>query len=138
MATDFLDEKRDEMAARVKELQPLVEEYQRLQAAVAALDAVSSASAAPQRPPAATRARATPPGKRTGAPIGGGRGRPKGSGKRADQALALVNARPGITVPQIAEELSIAPNYLYRVLPRLAAAGLVIRDGRGWHPAPTS
>jgi hypothetical protein len=38
MATvDFLDEKRSEIGARLKELKPLVEEYQRLEAPAAAL-----------------------------------------------------------------------------------------------------
>ena len=31
--------------------------------------------------------------------------------------------------------MKIEPNYLYRVLPRLASDGQVKRDGQGWHPA---
>ena len=31
--------------------------------------------------------------------------------------------------------MKIEPNYLYRVLPRLASDGQVNRDGQGWHPA---
>ena len=34
--------------------------------------------------------------------------------------------------------MKIEPNYLYRVLPRLASDGQVMRDGQGWHPAPSS
>jgi DNA-binding transcriptional ArsR family regulator len=34
--------------------------------------------------------------------------------------------------------MKIQPNYLYRVLPRLASAGDVRRDGQGWHPATSS
>ena len=34
--------------------------------------------------------------------------------------------------------MKIEPNYLYRVLPRLASDGQVKRDGQGWHPAPSS
>jgi len=30
--------------------------------------------------------------------------------------------------------MKIEPNYLYRVLPRLASDGQVKRDGQGWHP----
>jgi hypothetical protein len=41
---------------------------------------------------------------------------------------------PGITVPEIAEKMGIKQNYLYRVLPGLAADGLVVKDGRGWKP----
>jgi DNA-binding MarR family transcriptional regulator len=57
---------------------------------------------------------------------------------RADQTLELVRARPGVTIPEIAQAMKIQPNYLYRVLPRLAAAGEVKRDGQGWHPVSPS
>ena len=56
-------------------------------------------------------------------------------GSRANQALELVRQQPGITIPQLAEAMKIQPNYLYRVLPRLANDGQVKRDGQGWHPA---
>ena len=133
---DFLDEKRNEIGARLKELKPLVDEYQRLQAAAAALDGVpvtSSASSPPARSRRApARARATP--KRAKGTGGGRRGRPKGTGTRGAEALALVRGNPGITIPEIAEKMGIKQNYLYRVLPGLAEDGLVKKDGRGWHP----
>ncbi len=43
--------------------------------------------------------------------------------------------QPGITIPDIATAMGIEPNYLYRVLPKLASDGQVKRDGQGWHPA---
>jgi DNA-binding IscR family transcriptional regulator len=46
-----------------------------------------------------------------------------------------VQARPGITIPEIADELKILPNYLYRVMPKLVADGSITREGQGWHPA---
>ena len=128
--TDFLDEKRREIAERLAELRPLVDEYARLQAAADALAGVSApapaihaatAQRSPTRSPARKRAR-------------GKRGRPKGSGTRGVEALALVKANPGITIPQIAEQMGIKQNYLYRVLPRLAQEGRVVKDGRGWKP----
>jgi hypothetical protein len=86
--------------------------------------------------------------------VGRGPGRPRGSrngstrtrtrrtgrrrgrrGTRAAQALELVQSRPGITIPELAQEMRIAPNYLYRVLPPLADQGQIKRDGKGWHPA---
>jgi hypothetical protein len=128
MATDFLDEKHSEIKARLKELKPLVAEYQRLEAAAAALDGVST-------PPngAATRTPARASSRRRSASASAGRpGRPKGSGTRGAEALALVKASPGITIPEIADKMGIKQNYLYRVLPGLADEGLVIKDGRGW------
>jgi CRP-like cAMP-binding protein len=135
MATaDFLDQKRHEIAARLKELKPLVDEYQRLEAAAAALDgmpALANATSAKQRTSARSK---SAPARKRGATQGGRRGRPKGSGTRGAEALALVKAQPGITIPEIAEKMGIKQNYLYRVLPGLAADGLVVKDGRGWKP----
>jgi hypothetical protein len=129
---DFLDEKKREIDARLKELRPLVEEFHRLEAASAALDGVGGAtgSAAPAR--RGRRRNATP----SAAPAAGPRrrGRPRGSGTRSKQALELVRTRPGISIPEIAEAMGIQQNYLYRVLPALQKDGLVRKDGRGWHP----
>jgi DNA-binding IclR family transcriptional regulator len=129
---DFLDEKKREIDARLKELRPLVEEFHRLEAAAAALDGVSGgggrATAAPARRGRRKAAAATPAsGPRR-------RGRPRGSGTRSKQALELVRTRPGITIPEIAEAMGIQQNYLYRVLPALQKDGLVRKEGRGWHP----
>jgi hypothetical protein len=66
-----------------------------------------------------------------------GPGRPRGrrAGTRATQALELVRGRPGITIPDLAKEMKIEPNYLYRVMPKLVSDGQVKRDGQGWYPA---
>jgi hypothetical protein len=126
---DFLDEKRKEIQARLKELKPLVEEYTRLEAAERALSGVGS-NGTPRSSSAAAPARR----RRSGGSSGGGRrGRPRGSGTRAVQALELVKARPGITIPELATEMGIKQNYLYRVMPTLAEEGKVTKSGRGWH-----
>ena len=62
----------------------------------------------------------------------------RGGHTRANQTLELVREKPGITIPEIAKAMKIEPNYLYRVLPRLASNGQVKRDGQGWHPASSS
>ena len=62
----------------------------------------------------------------------------RGGNTRAKQALELVHEKPGITIPELAKAMKIEPNYLYRVLPRLASDGQVKRDGQGWHPAEAS
>ena len=90
------------------------------------------------------------------ADLGGGRrgpGRPRGSrnrpaaasgsrrrrrrrgGTRRDQAVKMVGANPGISAGQIAKEMKIAPNYMYRVMSELEKEGLVRKEGRGYHPA---
>src|SRR3954471_14146021 len=124
---DFLDEKRREMQQRLNELRPLVDEYHRLEAAVAALEGVgdTAAGGSRRRPRSASSA--------SGGSGNGRRGRPRGSGTRGRQALELVRATPGITIPEIAEQMGIQQNYLYRVLPSLQKEGLIRKEGRGWH-----
>jgi CRP-like cAMP-binding protein len=121
---DFLDEKRKEIQARLKELRPLVDEFHRLEAAEQALSGVGG-TAAPTAAP--TRRR------RSSSSSNGRRGRPRGSGTRAAQALQLVGERPGISIPELAEAMGIKQNYLYRVMPGLAEEGKVTKSGRGWH-----
>jgi hypothetical protein len=120
---DFLDEKRREIEARLKELRPLVDEHDRLQKAAAALAGVGNGGARQAR------------GSRAGATRRRGRGRPRGTGKRAQQALELVRARPGITIRELADAMGIHANYLYRVMPTLESEGKVVKRDRGWHPA---
>jgi sugar-specific transcriptional regulator TrmB len=125
---DFLDEKRKEIQARLKELKPLVEEYTRLEAAERALSGVTTNGSSRSSSTAAPARR-----RRSGGSGTGKRGRPRGSGTRAVQALELVKARPGITIPELAEAMGIKQNYLYRVMPTLADEGKVTKSGRGWH-----
>ncbi len=53
---------------------------------------------------------------------------------RGTQALELVKARPGITIPELAAEMGIKQNYLYRVMPSLEASKQVSKQGKGWFP----
>lgn len=85
------------------------------------------------------------------ADLGGrrGPGRPRGSrsrasgtrkrrgGTRRDEALKLVAAEPGISAGKIAQQMGIAPNYMYRVMGELEKEGVVRKEGRGYHPAAT-
>ena len=137
--TDFLDEKKreikgrmdelsaliDELKSRIAgELEPLEAEHRQLEAALRAIDGVGDGSR-----------RSSPAARKSGGQAEGssGRGRPKGSGSRAKEALKLVKDRPGITIPEIAEAMDIKQNYLYRVMPDLQKDGLVRKEGRGWH-----
>jgi CRP-like cAMP-binding protein len=131
---DFLDEKRREMQDRIKELRPLVDELHRLEAAVAALDGVGQRSAAPARRRGSGGGGGGGASSSSGGGDNGRRGRPRGSGTRGKQALELVRANPGITIPEIADQMGIQQNYLYRVLPGLQKEGLIRKEGRGWHP----
>lgn len=119
---DFLDEKRKEIDARLRELRPLVDEYARLEKAAAALSGVGATERTTRR-------------RSRGGGGGGRRGRPRGSGNRAKQALELVRTRPGITISEMADAMEIQPNYLYRVMPTLQSEGQVTKRDGGFHPA---
>jgi hypothetical protein len=133
---DFVDSTVKDIDARLSELK---QEMERLEAARAALVGTRRG---PGRPPGSgsTASRSTPTRTRTrarrssnGRKTRRSRGR-RGGNTRANQALQLVSDRPGITIPEIATSMGIEPNYLYRVLPRLASEGQVRKDGQGWHP----
>ena len=132
--TDFLDDKKKEINNRLRELKPLVEEYNRLEAAAAALEGVGgdSGGGSPRR--GGRRASSSADGRRRSTGTGR-RGRPRGTGKRAQQAQKLVTDKPGITITELADSMGIQANYLYRVMPGLEKDGKVKKRGKGWHPA---
>jgi hypothetical protein len=92
--TDFLDEKHQEITDRLAELKPLIEEYQRLEAAVAALDGLGGSGATASATPKAVKA-GRKPGRKAAGKVPGrrGPGRPKGS-KTKTKAKAAVAAAP--------------------------------------------
>jgi hypothetical protein len=114
-----------------KRLEELASEVTKLQAARAAL---VGGRRGPGRPPGSTGTRR----RRATRSTAGRTRRRRGGNTRATQALELVRSRPGITIPQIAEQLKIEPNYLYRVMPKLVEDGSVKREGQGWHPTSAS
>jgi hypothetical protein len=155
--TDFLDETRREITRRLKELEPVVEEFHHLEAAATALagalgSAASEAGGAvvrrrgPGRPrraaASATKAAKAPKAakakaarKPVGRPAKRRAGRRKGGGTRAAEALSFVQGQPGITIPELAAKMGIKQNYLYRVLPGLEKEGKIRMEGRGWRTA---
>lgn len=118
-----VDELRDELMARRTELES---ELSSINEALRALGG---------RPARATVTRIDTPR------AGGRASRDGRRTTRARQALGLVRENPGMKIPEIAAEIGIDPNYLYRVMPKLAETGQVKRDGDGWFPlevdAPT-
>jgi hypothetical protein len=142
--TDFLTRQRKMITSRLEELRPLYEEYLTLEKAQRALDELgapvrrvvrnvrSTTSRGPGRP-RPRRGPGRPPTRR-------GPGRPatrrprarRAGGTRRDQTLAQIKANPGITIPDLAKKLGIAPNYLYRVTAGLEKDRRIRRRGRGF------
>jgi hypothetical protein len=86
IVTDFLDEKRREIDDRLAELKPLIDEYNRLEAAAAALAGVRGSAPA-------SRAAAAPAAP--AAPVRRGPGRPRGSKSRTTSAAKRRGRPPG-------------------------------------------
>src|ERR1019366_6970792 len=125
---DTLNRIRSDLEKRLRELEPLVQEHAHVRQALDALKGAASRVHRPHRNgakrPVAAKSTATATR----------RGRPQGSGARAQQALKLVHAHPGITIAEMAKRMKIAPNYLYRVIPQLQKDGKIRKHEKGYHP----
>jgi len=121
--THVLDEARDLVKKRLAELD---DERKRLERALAELGGKVTGrggSRGPGRP------------RGSGAKGGGAKKRRRRKGTRADQAVKLVEGSPGISASDIAKQMKIKPNYLYRVLGDLEKEGRVKKKGRQYYPA---
>jgi sugar-specific transcriptional regulator TrmB len=121
MSMDVIDKARALIGKRLKELD---EEKRRLQSALGELGGKRRGPGRPTGRKPATRSKGTSPKRRK-----------RRGGSRADQAVALITKKPGISAAEIAKELKIKPNYLYRVLGDLEKEGRVKKEGRKYHPA---
>jgi transposase-like protein len=137
--SNVLDEALDLVKKRLAELD---EERTRLERALAELG--GTVTRRPGRPagtgkrgPGRPRKTASAPTASTpsaAAPAAPRRRRRRG-GTRADQAVSLVEQNPGISASEIAKQMKIKPNYLYRVLGEMEKEGRVVKKGREYHPA---
>jgi hypothetical protein len=111
--SNTVDQARTLLERRLRELD---DERKQVEAALAGLG--QRARRGPGRP------------RRTGA-----RRRARRGSTRADQAVRLIKANPGIGVSELGRKMKLNhPNYLYRVLPDLEKEGRIKRQGRGYHP----
>jgi sugar-specific transcriptional regulator TrmB len=120
--TNVLDEARDLVQKRLADLD---EERKRLERALAELGG-KVRRRAPGRPRGSKTAKSTGTGTRR---------RRRRGGTRADQAVALIEKAPGISASDVAKQMKIKPNYLYRVLGDLEKEGRVKKQGRQYYPA---
>lgn len=116
MATTLVEEFTNKAEARIKELRPLVDEMNELEAQVAALRGASNGGSK----------------RKSSGSTGNRRGR---QGKRAEEVVAVIKENPGIQVSEISRKVGVKPNYLYRVTAKLAEQGAVVREGKGYKVA---
>lgn len=126
---NVLDEARQLVEQRLADLD---EERKRLERALAELGGKATRRG-PGRPPGRPRGSSSKKSSTAGgAPR---RRRKRRGGTRADQAVKLIEGQPGISASDVAKQMKIKPNYLYRVLGDLEKEGRVKKDGRQYYPA---
>jgi hypothetical protein len=122
--TNHLDVAREALERTVRELE---DQLKQAEQALAALGGKAT-----RRGPGRPRGSAK---KSTGSTGGAPRRRRKRrGGTRADQAVKLIEENPGIGASDVAKQMKIKPNYLYRVLADLEKEGRVKKNGRQYHP----
>jgi sugar-specific transcriptional regulator TrmB len=127
--TNVLDEARELVQKRLADLD---EERKRLERALAELGGKVTRRS-PGRPRGSSNAKTTTTATtETAAPR---RRRRRRGGTRADQAVGLIEKDPGISASDVAKQMKIKPNYLYRVLGDLEKEGRVKKQGRQYYPA---
>jgi sugar-specific transcriptional regulator TrmB len=114
----------DQAASLLKErITELESELANLQRALANLTDGRQGRRGPGRPRGSRKGSTTRPRRR------------RRGGTRADQAVKLIKANPGITASEIARKMKIQPNYMYRVLGDLQKEGRVKKSGRKYTAA---
>ena len=125
-SSNVVDEAAGLLRARLDELDS---ERAKLERALASLTDGREGKRGPGRPRGSSR---------TGAPSSGRRRRRRRGGTRAEQAEKLIADNPGIGASEIAKQLGIKPNYMYRVLTDLQKDGKVTKDGRAYTATSTA
>jgi sugar-specific transcriptional regulator TrmB len=113
----------DQAASLLKDrIDELEGELSKLQRALANLTDGRQGRRGPGRPRGSATRRSTTATRRRG----------RRGGTRAEQAVKLIKANPGITASEVAKQMKIKPNYLYRVLGDLQKEGRVKKSGRSY------
>jgi DNA invertase Pin-like site-specific DNA recombinase len=123
--SNHLDVAREALERTVRELE---DQIKKAEQALAALGGKATGRG-PGRPRGSASKTAAAPTKGTR------RRRKRRGGTRADQAVNLIEGQPGISASDVAKQMKIKPNYLYRVLGDLEKEGRVKKDGRQYYPA---
>jgi predicted Rossmann fold nucleotide-binding protein DprA/Smf involved in DNA uptake len=128
--TQVLDEFRDRLRERRDELTEELREIEQL----LGVGGKGGGRRRPGRPRGSgTKTATASSGASGGATSAPRRRRRRRKGTRADQAVQLVQSSPGISASEIAKQMKIKPNYLYRVLGELEKEGRVTKKGREYH-----
>ena len=124
MATDdILSRTTQDIRDRLKELEPLVREHERLTGALAALES-SAGGTAPRRSQSGNGRKRRPTTSRRA-----------GRGERRQQLLDVVNAGPGLRPSEAARRMGINPAQLHALVKRTEEEGVLQRRDGALYPA---
>ena len=131
---DKFRQAQDDILARMRELEPLVAEYEELKRIAESLQ-LNPGSAPARRsraakPASSGRARS----QRRTAQRRTARPRRAASGGRREDILRLVGENPGITINQLGKQLGVDPTGLYRPVRALVAEGRIDKQGPSLRP----
>jgi hypothetical protein len=138
---DEAREVRERIAARLRELEPLVAEYHELQKVAGEMGidsrerlpaAATATRASREKRPRATR---HPRQRKSAGKRGSSPGAAGGNDEFAQRMLEAVRDQPGKTVADYAGLLALPPATLYRPTRELTAAGAIVKRGRQLFPA---
>ncbi|MDX6633821.1 MAG: hypothetical protein QOF06_24 [Solirubrobacterales bacterium] len=126
-STNHLDVARDALERTIRELEDQIKQAEQ---ALATLGG-KAVRRGPGRP-RGSASKKTAKASKAGGPR---RRRKRRGGTRADQAVKLIEQNPGISASDVAKQMKIKPNYLYRVLGDLEKEGRVKKSGRQYSAA---
>ncbi|HEY4276630.1 MAG TPA: winged helix-turn-helix domain-containing protein [Conexibacter sp.] len=125
---DLVAQIQRDIEKRLRELRPLIEEKDQLEAVLTALNGEARAVApAPRaaRPRASSGASSTP----SRAPYAGGKSRRAPRGANREAILKVVGERPGISAAEVAEITNIAKPTVHTTISQLKRKGILEPEG---------
>jgi predicted HTH transcriptional regulator len=124
---DLVGQIQRDIEKRLRELRPLLEEKEQLEAVLVALTNGHGTAA----PAAATRTRAATSGSAARAPYAGGKSRRAPRGANREAILQVVRERPGVSAAEVAAITRIAKPTVHTTISQLKRKGILEPEGSG-------
>jgi len=123
---DLVAQIQRDIEKRLKELRPLIEEKDQLEAVLAALNGESVPNGATA---SVSRARPRSAASPARAPYAGGKSRRAPRGANREAILKIVGERPGISAAEVAEITNIAKPTVHTTISQLKRKGILEPEG---------
>src|SRR3954451_15953686 len=127
MAEQLLNRIHAEIRARLRDAEPTVREYERLETALAALGGIAAHVPSGRRTTRPASAPAARPRRRSIGPRrSSGTRAPRGANRAA--VLRVLEQRPGVSVAELASASGIQRSVLYALLRTLERRGVIVKE----------